>query len=111
RASTNGRRPEDSVRLVTWENLGKFSIAGLCEKYKVRTPISWYLTGDRVYGCLAQKWYQKLIACDAVLEETSLVSLATAWMALIHEVTCNWKELRNALSVSSFDEMSEILGR
>jgi hypothetical protein len=44
RASTNGRRPNDSVRLVTWETLGKFSIAGLCEKYKARAPVSWYLT-------------------------------------------------------------------
>ncbi|KAF8964983.1 hypothetical protein BDZ97DRAFT_1644116, partial [Flammula alnicola] len=34
RASTNGRRPEDSVNLVTWEALGKFSINGLCEKYR-----------------------------------------------------------------------------
>ena len=43
RASTNGRRP-DSVNLATWETLGKFSITALCEKYKARAPVSWYLT-------------------------------------------------------------------
>jgi len=44
RASTNGRRSEDGVNLVTWEALGKFSIGGLCEKYKTRAPVCWYLT-------------------------------------------------------------------
>ncbi|KDR66902.1 hypothetical protein GALMADRAFT_80370 [Galerina marginata CBS 339.88] len=43
RASTNGRQP-DRVNLITWEALGKFSIAGLCEKYKDRAPVSWHLT-------------------------------------------------------------------
>ena len=43
RASTNGRHP-DHVNLVTWEALGKFSIASLIEKYKARAPVSWYLT-------------------------------------------------------------------
>ena len=43
RASTNGHRP-DRVNLVTWEALGRFSIAALCEKYKARAPVSWYLT-------------------------------------------------------------------
>ena len=43
RASTNGRRP-DCANLVTWEALGRFSIAALCEKYKTRAPVSWYLT-------------------------------------------------------------------
>ena len=44
RASTNGRRSEDAVNLVTWDALGKFNIAALCEKYKARAPVSWYLT-------------------------------------------------------------------
>ncbi|PPQ87647.1 hypothetical protein CVT25_011485 [Psilocybe cyanescens] len=44
RALTNGRRPADSVNVVTWEALGKFSIAGLIEKYKERAPVSWHLT-------------------------------------------------------------------
>jgi hypothetical protein len=43
RASTNGRHP-DRVNLVTWEALGRFSIPVLCEKYKTRAPVSWYLT-------------------------------------------------------------------
>jgi len=43
RASTNGQRA-DNVNLVTWEALGKFSIAGLCKKYKTRAPVSWHLT-------------------------------------------------------------------
>ena len=42
RASTNGRRQD--VNLVTWEAIGKFSIAALCEKYKARAPVSWHLT-------------------------------------------------------------------
>jgi hypothetical protein len=33
--------------------LGKFSIGGLCEKYRKRAPVSWY--SNRVYGCLAQE--------------------------------------------------------
>lgn len=32
------------VNLVIWEVLGKFSIAGLSEKYKTCSPVSWYLT-------------------------------------------------------------------
>jgi len=44
RASTNGRHSEDRINLVTWEALGKFSIASLCEKYRTRAPVSWYLT-------------------------------------------------------------------
>ena len=44
RASTNGRLSDDTVNLVTWEALGKFNIAALCEKYKARAPVSWYLT-------------------------------------------------------------------
>ncbi|EDR07681.1 uncharacterized protein LACBIDRAFT_298084 [Laccaria bicolor S238N-H82] len=51
RASTNGRRPEDSVRLVTWQTLGKLNIAGLCEKYKVRARVSWYLTEPMAAPC------------------------------------------------------------
>ena len=43
RASTNGHRP-DHFKLVTWQALGKFSISALCEKYKARTPVSWYIT-------------------------------------------------------------------
>ena len=39
RASTNGRRL-DRANLVTWEALGRFSIATLCEKYKARAPVS-----------------------------------------------------------------------
>jgi len=50
-ASTNGQCPEDSIRLVTWETLGKFSIAGLCEKYKVHVPVSWYLTESMAALC------------------------------------------------------------
>lgn len=42
-ALTNGRHP-DGVNLVTWEALGKFSISGLCKKYKARAPVSWHLT-------------------------------------------------------------------
>ncbi|EDR04537.1 uncharacterized protein LACBIDRAFT_330448 [Laccaria bicolor S238N-H82] len=43
RASTNGRCM-DRVNVVTWEALGRFSISALCEKYKARAPVSWYLT-------------------------------------------------------------------
>ena len=43
RASTNGRRP-DHFKLITWEALGKFTISALCEKYRVRAPVSWYIT-------------------------------------------------------------------
>ncbi|EDR07039.1 uncharacterized protein LACBIDRAFT_328320 [Laccaria bicolor S238N-H82] len=43
RASTNGRRPMDSVNLVTWEALERFSIADLVEKYKSRAPVAWHL--------------------------------------------------------------------
>ncbi|EDR01138.1 uncharacterized protein LACBIDRAFT_312459 [Laccaria bicolor S238N-H82] len=43
RASTNGRRP-DHFKLVTWQALGEFNISALCEKYKVRAPVSWYMT-------------------------------------------------------------------
>lgn len=42
RASTNGRAK--NVRVITWEDLGKFSIATLAEKYKKRAPLVWYLT-------------------------------------------------------------------
>ncbi|EDR00804.1 uncharacterized protein LACBIDRAFT_312994 [Laccaria bicolor S238N-H82] len=44
RASTNGRRPTDSISLVTWEALGRFSIAALVEKYKSHAPVAWHLT-------------------------------------------------------------------
>ena len=44
RASTKGQHSEDSINLVTWEALGKFSIASLCEKYRTHAPVSWYLT-------------------------------------------------------------------
>ncbi|PPQ73043.1 hypothetical protein CVT26_014661 [Gymnopilus dilepis] len=40
RASTNGRQPSEKHNLVTWEALGKFSIAGLCDKYKERAPVT-----------------------------------------------------------------------
>ena len=50
RASTNGRRA-DNVNLVTWEALGKFSIAGLCKKYKTRVPVSWHLTESMTASC------------------------------------------------------------
>ena len=43
RASTNGQCPMD-VNLVTWEALGKFSIAALVEKYKICVPVAWHLT-------------------------------------------------------------------
>jgi len=43
RASTNGWC-SDHVNLITWEALRKFSIAGLCKKYKTCAPVSWYLT-------------------------------------------------------------------
>ena len=43
RAFKNGCRP-DHANLVTWEALGRFSIAALCEKYKTHAPVSWYLT-------------------------------------------------------------------
>jgi len=43
RASTNGHRL-DHVNLVTWEALGRFSMAALCKKYKAHAPVSWYLT-------------------------------------------------------------------
>jgi len=39
------------------------------------------------------------------------MSLVTAWMALILQLTCEWRELRNVLSVRSFDGMWEMLGR
>jgi hypothetical protein len=59
RASTNGRRPMDSVNLVTWETLGKFSIAALVEKYKSRAPVAWHLTecmaGSRKNGVVVVK--------------------------------------------------------
>ena len=42
RASMNGHRP-DWFKLVTWQALGKLSISALCEKYKARTPVSWYM--------------------------------------------------------------------
>ncbi|KDR67763.1 hypothetical protein GALMADRAFT_79366 [Galerina marginata CBS 339.88] len=44
RASANGRRSEDTLTLFTWQALGKFSLAALCEKYKTRAPVSWHLT-------------------------------------------------------------------
>jgi hypothetical protein len=33
----------DSVNLITWEALGKFSSAGLMEKYKICAPVAWHL--------------------------------------------------------------------
>jgi len=53
-----------------------------------------------------------LLRCRAG-SETSLVSLVTTWTALIHELTCQWRELRNALSVrmQMLDGMWEMLGR
>ena len=54
---------------------------------------------------------QKLISCNTVPDKTSLVSLVTAWMALIHELRCEWGELRNMQSAKSFDGMWERLGR
>ncbi|KIK04134.1 hypothetical protein K443DRAFT_130972 [Laccaria amethystina LaAM-08-1] len=50
RASTNGRCA-DPVNLVTWEALRKFSIAGLCKKYKSHAPVSWYLTESMMASC------------------------------------------------------------
>ncbi|KAF8884726.1 hypothetical protein CPB84DRAFT_1816928 [Gymnopilus junonius] len=44
RASANGRQHTEKVNLVTWKALGKFSIAGLCDKYKEHAPVMWYLT-------------------------------------------------------------------
>ena len=44
RASTNARRPQENANLITWEALGKLSISRLCEKYRERAPVSWYLT-------------------------------------------------------------------
>ena len=54
---------------------------------------------------------QKLTACDAVTDETSLMSLVATWMALIHGSTCDWRKLGNVLSVRSFDGMWETLSR
>ena len=51
---------------------------------------------------------QKLISCDAAPEGTPLVSLVAAWMTSIHELTCEWRELWNALSVRCFDGMREM---
>jgi len=60
-ASTNGQCA-DHVNLVTWEALGKFSIAGLCKKYKTRAPVSWYLTESMTASCkngivILKKWH------------------------------------------------------
>ena len=49
-ASTNGHCP-DRANLVTWEALGRFSIAALCEKYKAHAPVSWYLTESMTASC------------------------------------------------------------
>ena len=46
---------------------------------------------------------QKLISCDGVPEGTPLMSLVAAWMSSIHELTCEWRESWNALSVRCFD--------
>ncbi|KII90232.1 hypothetical protein PLICRDRAFT_108509 [Plicaturopsis crispa FD-325 SS-3] len=43
RASTNGRRKTD-VNVVTWDDLGKFSIPKLIERMSRRAPLSWALT-------------------------------------------------------------------
>lgn len=42
RASTNGRAK--NVRVVTWDDLGKFTIGGLAEKFARRAPLVFYLT-------------------------------------------------------------------
>ncbi|EDR08164.1 uncharacterized protein LACBIDRAFT_327155 [Laccaria bicolor S238N-H82] len=41
----------ESVRLIAWQTLGKFNIAGLFQKYKVCTPVSWYLTESMAALC------------------------------------------------------------
>lgn len=56
------------------------------------------------------KLNQKLISWDAVPEETSRVSLVTACMDLIHELTCPCRVLRKELSLRSFAGICEILG-
>ncbi|KAF8218979.1 hypothetical protein L208DRAFT_1000864, partial [Tricholoma matsutake] len=49
------------INLVTWEVLGKFNIASLCEKYRTHAPVSrqwhrslpvsWYLTESMAGPC------------------------------------------------------------
>ena len=62
------------------------------------------------YNALS-RFNQKLTSCDAVPDKTSLVSLVTTWMAFIRGLTCEWRLLRNVLSIRSFDGMWETLSR
>lgn len=57
------------------------------------------------------KLSQKLISCDAVPDDTSRVSLVTAWMDLIHVLTCACSALRNVLSLSVLTGTLDMFGR
>jgi len=65
----------DSVNLVTWETLGKFSIAALVEKYKSCAPVAWHLTECMAASCkngvvVVKKQQSHLIVC--ILMESNI---------------------------------------
>jgi len=76
----------------------------------ITIPISSLLNCTAIPSNTLSRLNQKLISCNAMPDETSLMSLVTAWIAFIHVLMCEWRELRNVLSVRSFDGMWEMLG-
>ena len=74
-------------------------------------PASSFLNCASILSNPLSRLDQKLTSCDAMPDETSLVSLVTTWTALIHELRCEWGELRNVQSVKRFGGIWERLGR
>jgi len=99
--------------ILQCSNVQGSSISNKTKNCIPRCLTSWLLNHASMPSNALSRFNQKLTSCDsdAVPEETSLVSLITTWMALIQELTCEWREFRNVLSVSSFDGMWETLGR
>jgi hypothetical protein len=83
RASMNGRRPTDSVNLVTWEALGRFSIAAVVEKYKSRAPVAWHLmecmAASRKNGVLVVKKQRPHPIVCILMESNILTSLTFSY--------------------------------
>ena len=71
------------VNLVTWEALGKFSIAALVDKYKNHAPVAWHLTecmaASRKNGVVVVKKQRPHPIVRILMESNILTSLTFSY--------------------------------
>jgi len=97
--------PVSAIKLTVVWNLFAF----LSESMTI--PTSPLLNCASIPSNALSRLNQKLTSCDDVAEGTSLVSLVTAWMAEIHELTCEWRELRKVGSGLAIGLLSKSASR